>query len=104
MYKNPWYIEMTGVMQKIQEAAQKLEDEKWENKRKPAIDELTKNGTMKLIWDGSTKCVRGISTYFDTNDIDTKKFKFMFQTLLTTSWKNFLQSIWNQPIGKPQNR
>ena len=42
MYKNPWYVEMTSVMQKIQEAAQKLEDEKWENKRKPAIDELTK--------------------------------------------------------------
>ena len=58
-YTNPWYMELTSTMQKIQEAAKKAEDDEWENKRKPFMEKLEKDGTITKIWAGQEYSVKG---------------------------------------------
>jgi len=50
LYSNPWYVEMTAVMQKIQEDAKKKEDEKWERKREVQVKKIKDNGIYDKIW------------------------------------------------------
>ena len=59
-YTNQWYIELISTMRKIQEAAKKAEDEKWENKRKPFMEELEKDGTIAKLWVGKAYSIKGL--------------------------------------------
>ena len=59
-YTNQWYLELTSTMRKIQDAAQKAEDEKWENKRKPFMEQLEKDGTIAKLWVGKAYSIKGL--------------------------------------------
>ena len=43
------YVEMTAVMQKIQEDAKKKEDEKWERKREVQVKKIKENGIYDKV-------------------------------------------------------
>ena len=43
------YVEMTAVMQKIQEDAKKKEDEKWERKREVQVKKIKDNGIYDKV-------------------------------------------------------
>jgi len=50
LYSNPWYVEMTAVMRKIQDDAKKKDDEKWERKREVQVKKIKENGIYNKIW------------------------------------------------------
>ena len=64
-YTQNWYAELKNAMEDIRKKEEALENEKWENKRKPFLDELKKE--IQLLWEYQSATPRELVNFlFET--------------------------------------